>query len=158
MAFATTFQVSTPGQSLTGWHANLSPTVTALAARLEHDGVYDAYADYWVAYDLQFISGDRIDTFPIAQDKDPAEGRRVTSARRAAWIFVATTPAAQSAADTQLGAGGALNPPGVTEAPLIAWLDAHHSATGARRSAPFRGGPGPQRHPHRHRRAGHELG
>ena len=125
VAFATTFQVLAPGHSLAGWQANVSPTVTALAASLEHDGIFDVYSDYWVGYDLQFMSGGKVITFPIAQDKDPADGRRVTSARRAAWVFVNTTPLAQSAADTQLGAGGALNPPGVTESTLLAWLEAH---------------------------------
>jgi hypothetical protein len=126
VAVVTTFQLSVPGHHTAPWTTDLSPSVIALGAHLERDGVHDAYADYWVAYDLQFLSGGGVTTFPIAQDKNPIVGRQVTRAARAAWIFVLPTAASQATADTQLGAGGDLEPPGVTQAPLVAYLVAHH--------------------------------
>lgn len=137
VAVVTSFQLMAEGARTAPWRATLSPDVTALARRLEHDGVHDAYTDYWVAYDLQFLSGGAITTFPIAQDKNPAMGRQVTLAPRAAWIFVLPTPASQSTAEAQLGAGGDLEPPGVTEAPLAAWMRAHHVAYSVTVVRPF---------------------
>ena len=136
-AYVDTFGLLRPGGSFGGWRANASPTVVRLGQRLEDEGVHAAYGNYWLAYDLQFLTGGKVVTFPIAQDKNPADGRQVTAARRAAWLFVAPSPAAQATADAQLGAGGDLEPPGVTPGPLTAWLDAHHVAYRMETVGPF---------------------
>lgn len=137
VAVVTSFALTVPGHKTPPWRAQLAPDVVALGHRLERDGIKDAYANYWVAYDLQFISGGAVTTFPIAQDKNPAMGAQVTQAHRAAWIFVSPTPRAQTRASGELGAGDDLEPPGVTEAPLEAWMFDHGVAYSRTTVGPF---------------------
>ncbi len=64
---------------LTGWHSNPNPSVTALAATLVHDDVHSVYGSYWVAYDLQYLSGDQVTGFALDNVRIPANARNVES-------------------------------------------------------------------------------
>ena len=77
----------------TGWTNPDGPTLAAIAT-LESAGVRYGYADYWVAYKLDFLSGGRL-TFTDADGKGEGEADRSTlidaAVRQApvqAWLFV----------------------------------------------------------------------
>ncbi len=65
------------------------PTLQALA----RSGVTNAYADYWAAYRLDFLSGNRVHVTTVPPDLDrwPADDRVVARTGRPAWIFVPLT-------------------------------------------------------------------
>ena len=93
----------------------------ALVASLERRGVTTGYADYWVAYTLDFLSKGRlsITDAPPSPDRLPAVMSAVRSApaRRQAWIFVPPTPTARAEyADTPVIQG----PAGLSEAAFLA--------------------------------------
>lgn len=64
--------------------------IESLVSRLEHARVRDAYADYWVAYDLDFLSGGALRVATVGDDVDRWRSldRAVLSSRRPAWLFV----------------------------------------------------------------------
>ena len=72
-----------------GWGNPEAPTYRAID-RLERAGVRTGYADYWVAYDLDFLSDGRlaITTAPPDVDVDPAIAAQVRKAPAPAWLFV----------------------------------------------------------------------
>lgn len=119
------------------WHTDPDPAVTTVATHLERLGIHDAYAGYWVAYDLEFLSGDRVTVLAVGNDRNPVQGRQVTSASRAAWVFVSSVPGRYASAVNQLGTAGHLNPPQVSEAVLEAWLSAHRVNYTVRDTGPF---------------------
>lgn len=69
----------------------------ALAASLERHGVREGFADYWVAYKLDFLSGGRLRIMPTPPSPLRSPGVmasvRGASARDQAWLFVTPTPA-----------------------------------------------------------------
>jgi hypothetical protein len=82
------FDPAQPGL-LSGWVNPESPTEQAVSSLLRA-GVRYAYADYWVAYDLDFLSGGRllVTTMPPDEVLDSSVNREVRRAPDAAWIFV----------------------------------------------------------------------
>ncbi|MHB1887362.1 MAG: hypothetical protein ACYCVV_20715 [Acidimicrobiales bacterium] len=71
-----------------------------LVQSLERDGITAGYADYWVAYKLDFLSNGRLsiaDT-PPSPDRLPSvrAAVRATRARHQAWIFVPPTLTART--------------------------------------------------------------
>lgn len=67
-----------------------------LAYGLERAGIRGGYADYWVAYKLDFLAsgGLHVTDAPPSPDRLPAVGAatRALPARRQAWLFLAPTP------------------------------------------------------------------
>jgi len=137
VAVQSTFGVVGSLHTLDEWHTNPEPAVTTAAARLERLGIHDAYAGYWVAYDLEFVSGDRVTVLAVGNDRNPVQGRQVTDAPRAAWVFVSSVPDRYVAAVNQLGTAGDLNPPLVSETVLEAWLSAHRVDYTVSTTGPF---------------------
>ena len=89
---------------------------------LIRSGVRNGYADYWVAYRLNLLSGERLRLTPLAGDtvRDPALARSVAADPNAAWIFVAPTglSLAQFGITTRIS-----GPNGISEAKFTAALD-----------------------------------
>jgi hypothetical protein len=56
---------------------------------LEAAGVQYGYAGYWVAYELDFFSHQRLDIASLAPDRDVAQLRRVSAKGHVPWLFVA---------------------------------------------------------------------
>jgi hypothetical protein len=77
-----------------GWTNPDGPTLSAIA-KLEAAGVQDGYADYWVAYRVDFLSGDKINLTVVGSDPDrwQAQHRTVDRSKAPAWIFVPPDPA-----------------------------------------------------------------
>jgi hypothetical protein len=87
---------------LPGARLGASPDQPAqrLASGLERAGVGGGYADYWVAYKLDFLTSGRLqltDT-PPSPDRLPSirEAAEALPARRQAWLFVDPTPTART--------------------------------------------------------------
>jgi Dolichyl-phosphate-mannose-protein mannosyltransferase len=107
-----------------GW---VSPDAKALAAvkTLESAGIKYGYADYWIAYKLDYLSDGKliIDTSGIGDDIDrwPSIDATVTTARKAAWIFVNPTVLTPDSVFPVVG-----GPNGETEAVFLAGLKVAH--------------------------------
>jgi hypothetical protein len=74
------------------WSSPDDPTQASMNA-LVRSGVRDGYADYWVAYRLNLLSGERLRLTPVAGDtvRDPVLARSVAADPNAAWVFVPPT-------------------------------------------------------------------
>ena len=110
----------------TGWGDPNAPVVRAIAT-LQRGGVRDGFADYWVAYKLDFLSNQTMTITPAAGDVDrqKAFDRTVDRAPHQAWLFVEPSRTEQGFtqfAPTPMIAG----PDGITEARFLAALDALH--------------------------------
>jgi hypothetical protein len=82
------FQI--PDQSFfAGWANPNAPTLSVLP-KLEASGVRDGFADYWVAYRLDFLSGGKLHLTVVGSDPDrwTALNREVLRSPSPAWIFV----------------------------------------------------------------------
>jgi hypothetical protein len=82
------FQI--PDQSFfAGWANPNAPTLATLP-KLEASGVRDGFADYWVAYRLDFLSGGTLHLTVVGTDPDrwTAQHDEVLASRSPAWIFV----------------------------------------------------------------------
>ncbi len=84
---------ATPASFAKGWTDPDAPTLGAISI-LEARGVRDGYADYWVAYKVDFLSGGRL-TFTKAGGPAGGEADRsrlidavVRRSPRQAWLFV----------------------------------------------------------------------
>ena len=112
--------ITRPGE-LTTFSANPNLVMKSLQARLSRMGVTHAYAGYWVANDLTFISDNRITALALGEDRNPPGAGNVGS--HPAWIFV---PADSVAIDSaQLGSVTNLEPGSISEEQLVAWVNAH---------------------------------
>jgi len=117
------FQI--PNQSvLAGWGNPNQPTLNVLP-KLEAAGVSDGFADYWVAYRLDFLSGGKLHLTVVGTDPDrwSSLNQQVVKSKSPAWIFV--TPDAVSYGQF----GGTVEiegPAGQTEAVFIADLKRDH--------------------------------
>ncbi len=107
---------------LTSFASDPNPAVTALAAQLGRLGVSHAYAGYWVANDLTFISNGKVTALALDQNRNPP-GASNAGAKDVAWIFVPN--ASIGPVSAQLGSVTDLQPGSITEHELIAWLTAH---------------------------------
>jgi hypothetical protein len=84
----TKFQI--PDQSIfAGWGNPNGPTLKVIPV-LEAGGVRDGFADYWVAYRLDFLSGGKLHLTVVGTDPDrwESQNREVLASRSPAWIFV----------------------------------------------------------------------
>jgi hypothetical protein len=117
--------IGSPGR-LSTFSSNPNPAVTALAARLEGLGIARAYAGYWVANDLTFISGGHVVAGAVGFNRNPPEASTVSSALNrtpAGWVFVPTRALADDVG--QLGSATNIQPGTVTEAGFTTYLAAH---------------------------------
>jgi hypothetical protein len=75
-----------PGRFLADWgSANTAAELSV--QRLERAGIHDAYGQYWVAYDLDYLSGTRLAVADPAIDRWVAGYYRVLRSADPAWIF-----------------------------------------------------------------------
>ena len=107
---------------LTSFVANPNTEVTALADQLDRLGISHAYAGYWVANDLTFLSNGRITALALDENRNPP-GATNTGAKNVAWVFV--PDASVGAVSSQTGSVTDLQPGALTETQFIAWLQAH---------------------------------
>jgi hypothetical protein len=118
--------ISSPSQ-LTTFSTNPNPGVTQLASKLAALHVGRAYAGYWVANDLTFISDGHVAATALGFNRNPPgiapSSSKPSAAKPEAWVFV--PPNAPSQDIDQLGSGTDLQPGTVTEAALEAYLAAH---------------------------------
>ena len=107
---------------LTSFSTDPNPAVTTLAMQLNRLGVSHAYAGYWLANDLTFITDSQVTALSLNVDRNPP-GASNAGQRDVAWIFV---PASSiGPASNQLGASTDLEPGSITEPAFIAWLNDH---------------------------------
>jgi hypothetical protein len=97
--------------------------------------VSHAYAGYWVANDLTFLSSGSIVADAVGESRNPPGAATGAARSRSAWIFV--RPQSTALAAAQLGSATDLDPGTVSEAELIAWLDAHHTGYTRRTDGAF---------------------
>ncbi|MGP8059825.1 MAG: glycosyltransferase family 39 protein [Acidimicrobiales bacterium] len=114
--------LSTPSK-LTDFSTNPNATIDDLAAGLEAKGVRDAYAGYWVAYELAYLSGGRVQVMPFQNDRNPADDHVVEDAPRAGWLFV--HPGSFNDLAAKVGTTQFLESSTTTEAEFESWLGAH---------------------------------
>jgi hypothetical protein len=79
-----------PATGLSGlFRSGPNPNGEALAAirGLESHHIRDAYADYWVAYNLDFLSQERLRVTDPSADRWAALYREVRASQNPAWIF-----------------------------------------------------------------------
>ena len=107
---------------LTSFTANPNTEVTALADQLDRLGISHAYAGYWVANDLTFVSNGRITALALDENRNPP-GATNTGAKNVAWIFV--PDASVGAVSSQVGSVTDLQPGALTETQFTDWLQAH---------------------------------
>jgi hypothetical protein len=119
VAFNDGYGAITGHDELTSFSANPNPAITTLASQLNRLGVTHAYAGYWVANYLTFVSDNRITGVALDEDRNPPGAMNVGS--HPGWIFV--PPDSIAADSAQLGSVSNLEPGSISEAELIAWLD-----------------------------------
>ncbi|MDQ1360033.1 MAG: hypothetical protein QOJ44_410, partial [Acidimicrobiaceae bacterium] len=113
------------GGFFSNWGDPNAPTVHAID-RLEAGGVRTGYAEYWVAYDLDFLSKERlaITTVPGADtNRSKALNRTVEASRRSAWLFVPPDQITQGFRQFA-GTGAIIGPASMSETAFIAKLNA----------------------------------
>jgi hypothetical protein len=110
-------------QFFTAW-GNPDGATLATLAPLESHGIRDGYADYWIAYRLDFLSGGKLRLTVAGNDPDrwASLNQEVLDAPSTAWIFVAPTPTAQ----LQFAGSAALGPGGLSESAFLADLRRDH--------------------------------
>ncbi len=116
--------VSPGGSFFTAWSNPNAPAAQSIA-KLEADGVHDGYAEYWVAYKLDYMSDQRLKITTVTGDVDRWRSQQVQvrHAPTQAWVFAPLTPAAfDEFAQTTLIQG----PGGLGEAVFVHGLDALH--------------------------------
>jgi hypothetical protein len=121
--------------TLTTWGPNPNAVAISLGTSLRAHGVEDVYAGYWVAYDLQFASSNRV---LVDQYRNRRESAAVEAAPKAGWVFVGPTPADRAVVENEFGARSELDPRTTSEPALLAWLTQHHLSYSSFRSGPFR--------------------
>jgi 4-amino-4-deoxy-L-arabinose transferase-like glycosyltransferase len=107
-----------PHQSFfANWGDPNRPTQNSVAT-LESAGVRDGYADYWVAYRLDFLSGGKLQLTVVGTDPDrwAALNHKVATGGPPAWIFV---PPNATALGQFTGTPQIVGPAGISEAQFI---------------------------------------
>lgn len=102
-----------PATHTSRWGNPDAPTLAAIG-RLEAAHITTGFADYWVAYKLDFLSGGRLEFTTAGRDIDRSPGidGAVRLRRQSAWLFVprteATIDGTQFTASTVSGGVGGL--------------------------------------------------
>jgi hypothetical protein len=100
-------------------------SLAALADDLERGHVKIGFAGYWVAYDLDFEAGGSLEFTPSPPGvvRNQSYLRAADSSLRPAWIVCASASASQC---KKVLGHVSVDPEGVTEKSLEAWLVSHH--------------------------------
>ena len=100
-------------------------SLAVLATDLRREHVTIGYAGYWVAYDLDFEGDGSLEFTPSPPGVVRNEGylRAADLSAHPAWIVC---PAAHAAECRKLLGHASVDPQGVTDAALKAWLGSHH--------------------------------
>ncbi len=121
VSFHQSFSV-TPHALVSNW-ATPDTAATATATQLEAEGIHTGYADYWVAYKLDFLSRGDLSLTVAGTDPDRWESltREVRTSGSPAWLFV---PPDRIPAGLQQFAmtGDIQGPSGMAEAQFLADL------------------------------------
>ena len=80
---------TTVSQLASGW-GNPNASADRAISILRANGIRDGFADYWVAYKLDLLSGQMLTIAPAKGDVDrqPAFARTVALSQQQAWLFV----------------------------------------------------------------------
>ena len=70
----------------------LSPDVAPLVRTLDQHGISGVVANYWVAYRLSFLTGERIVALPYHDSRYPAYATKVRSGPSVAYVFESGSP------------------------------------------------------------------
>jgi hypothetical protein len=102
-----------------------NPNRTSLDAvgRLERSGITTGYADYWVAYKLDFLSQNRLTITPIGRDviRSASIEDEVLASKHPAWLFVPPYEADRDASQFSAPAL-TIGPDGVAQAAFLGTL------------------------------------
>jgi hypothetical protein len=124
-----------PGSPLAAWSRPDSPTDGPVRT-LRSDGIVDGFADYWVAYRLDFLSHGALHL--SVPDNEPGRWPQVDAQVRIstnpAWLFVAPTGQEMS----QFGATPAIRgPDGLPESAFVAYLRSNGIAFRVEKAGPI---------------------
>jgi hypothetical protein len=124
-------------RQLATWGTNPNFLVISLSNALRTHGVVNVYAGYWVGYDLQFSSGDRIAVMAVQSDRNLTESAAVEAASSAGWVFVDPSSRERAVVDAEFGAVSELDPGPPSPSALEAWLTAHRVSYRTFSDGPF---------------------
>ena len=113
------------GGFFSDWGDPNAPVLQTIA-RLEAGGVHTGYAEYWVAYDLDLLSNERlvITTVPGADtNRSKSLNRAVEESQRPAWLFIPPGRLVQGFLQFA-GTGDIVGPAAMTESTFVAKLHA----------------------------------
>jgi hypothetical protein len=98
-----------PGQYTLGW-ANPDDSEIAAVHHLEADHLTRGFADYWVAYRMDFLGGSQMAITPLANNRSDAIMARAESGSGQAWLFQAPVN----------------GPDGLSLSQVASWMQKHH--------------------------------
>lgn len=107
-----------PARFLDGWGDPNQPVERTIQL-LSRDDIHFAFAQYWVAYDLDYLGSNRVEVTPTAPARWAAESRRVESSSDPAWLFYAPPQLDEAAFAFSSSIPG---PDGLTETEFLAQL------------------------------------
>ena len=107
-----------------GWGEPNAPVDRAIST-LQANGVRSGFADYWVAYKVDFLSGQSLTFTPAKGDVDrqPALARAVALSKQQAWLFVPPSQMTLAFAQFDSDIPG---PDGITESRFLTALGILH--------------------------------
>jgi len=117
--------------------ARTEATPASVASGLRRAGITDAYAEYWVAYALDFVSGGSVTASPTDSVRAPDVAADVAGAGNPAWLFPG--PTASDVRRTTAGFPNAADPDGLSAARFAAVLARGGVATRTVAVGPMRG-------------------
>ena len=115
---------TTVTQLASGWGNPNAPADRAIDT-LRANGIRDGFADYWVAYKLDLLSGQTLTITPAKGDADrqPSFAQAVSLSQQQAWLFVPPSQMASAYAQFFTTIPG---PDGITESRFLAALKILH--------------------------------
>jgi hypothetical protein len=106
-----------------GWGDPNGPSQPAIT-KLEQAGIRTGYANYWVAYRLDLLSGGTLTLTSVAPDivRSTVMTRTVDDSKRPAWIFIPSVSPTSTAVAQFAQTAGIQGPNGLPEATFVADL------------------------------------
>jgi hypothetical protein len=91
MAALSVGQLATMGEGDSGMASNLAPPTEMgpLVHSLQAEGIKAVYSDYWIAYRLTFLTGEKIIAMGVPINRYEPYEQRVRQSPRSAWVYVA---------------------------------------------------------------------
>ncbi len=110
-----------PSSFFSGW-ADPDDQSAHIASELVHSGLRDGFANYWMAYKLDYLSGDDLHYTPTTGDtvRNFALAQGVARSHRQSWLFI--SPAAGQEGSDQFDLQPGDGPVGLTESTFRADL------------------------------------